>query len=27
VGYDVKVRLKWAFVNWYRRKQKKRKKL
>ena len=27
VGYDVKVRLKWTFVNWYRRKQKKRKKL
>jgi len=27
VGYDVKVRLKWAFVNWYRRKKKKRKKL
>ena len=26
VGYDVKVRLKWALVNWYRRKKKKRKK-
>ena len=26
VGYDVKVRLKWAFVNWYRRKKEKRKK-
>ena len=26
VGYDVKVRLKWAFVSWYRRKKKNRKK-
>lgn len=26
VGYDVKVRLKWAFVSWYRRKKEKRKK-
>ena len=23
VGYDVKVRLKWAFVSWYRRKKEK----